>query len=250
MGPCQTIDEVIAFLDQIIARCAQEHSRLGYFATLYRDVTVQVRKGIETGRFEDGLRMERLDVIFANRYFDALECHWAGKKPTASWAVAFHSAHKRQPIILQHLLLGMNAHINLDLAIAAVQVAPGEKLPGLKRDFFEITVLLHEMIRDVQHRIEYVSPWIRILDHLGGRTDEVICAFAIAEARDLAWSAAERLAKMEPEQFEQEISAHDRVVAELGKDIRSPGWPLSLGLRAIRIRESFPIDRVITALRM
>jgi hypothetical protein len=250
LGPCQNIDEVITCLDQIIARFSLEHSRLGFFATLYRDVTIQVRQGITSGRFENGPRMERLDVIFANRYFDALNRHWAGEKPTFSWHVAFQAAHKRRPIILQHLLLGMNAHINLDLAIAAVEIAPGDELASLKRDFMEITVLLDEMIRDVQKRVEQVSPWIRILDHLGGRTDEKICAFAIGTARDLAWSTAEHLARLGPEDFEREVGKHDRIVEALGEEIRSPGWPLNLGLHAIRIREALSIDKVIAILRM
>jgi hypothetical protein len=104
--------------------------------------------------------MERLDVIFANRYLDALNQFWRGETPTQCWSVAFQSTRQWSPIILQHLLLGMNAHINLDLAIAAAQVAPGNKLPGLKRDFEEITVLLSEMIQGMEQRIEQVSPFL------------------------------------------------------------------------------------------
>ena len=43
--------------------------------------------------------------------------------------------------MLQHLLIGMNAHISLDLGIAAARTAPGEALPvltqGIDQDFFE-----------------------------------------------------------------------------------------------------------------
>lgn len=42
----QTIDEVIAQLEQVLERCLREDNRLGYFAMLYRDVTVRVREGI------------------------------------------------------------------------------------------------------------------------------------------------------------------------------------------------------------
>ena len=44
---------------------------MGYFATLYRKVTIQVKKGIADNFFDDGPRMERLDVILANRYTQA-----------------------------------------------------------------------------------------------------------------------------------------------------------------------------------
>ena len=148
------------------------------------------------------------------------------------------------------MLLGMNAHINLDLAIAAVQTSPGGELPGLKRDFQEITVLLGEMIDSVQERVDRVSPWSRILDHVGGRTDEVVCAFAIKEARNLAWGAAEKLAAAAPDQLVQEIAEHDRSVAALGHAIRSPGWPLGAALHLIRVRESQPVPVIIRALQL
>src|SRR5688572_17762750 len=99
-----SIDGVIERIDRIIDRCVRERSRLGYFAVLYRDVTVNVRSAIRAGVFEDSRRMERLDVIFASRYVDAVERFWAGQTPTQSWLVAFRSALLTRPIILQHLL--------------------------------------------------------------------------------------------------------------------------------------------------
>ncbi len=246
----ETIDDVIAQLDRVIERCSRERSKLGYFAVLYRDTTDQVRKAIAAGRFEDGRRMERFDVIFARRYLEAIERHWQGEKPTKSWQTTFQAARTYSPTILQHLLLGMSAHINFDLAIAAVQTAPGDEIRALKKDFMEITVVLDEMIDGVQERIEKVSPWFRIIDRVGGRTDEWICAFAIEAARDLAWRAAEKLAVLSPEEFEREVARHDQIVATLGNKIRSPGGPLlSTGLRLIRLRERHHVHTVIEALK-
>lgn len=249
-APCQTIDEVISRLDEMIARCKHEQSKLGYFAALYRNVTVRVSEGIAAGRFEDGPRMEHFDVIFANRYFEAFDRAWRKEQPTQSWAVAFHAAHEWSPVILQHLLLGMSAHINLDLAIAAVQIAPGEQLPGLKRDFFEITSLLGELIDSVQERIDRVSPWFHMIDRLGGRTDERLCAFAIGEVREAAWQLAEELAALPPGAFAEAIAEHDRTVAHIGKMIRSPGLPLNMGLWLIRARETYPVPVVIQTLQL
>jgi hypothetical protein len=248
--PATTIDEVIAQLDQVIEDCIETRSRLGYFAALYRNVTVRVRDAIAAGEFEDGARMERLDVIFANRYLGELAKYWNGYTSTRSWGVAFHAAHRQRPIILQHLLLGMNAHINLDLAIAAIETSPGAQLPGLEQDFRYITLLLQNMIDRIQDRIEQVSPWIGLIDRVGGRTDEQICAFGIKAARDLAWRTAVRLAAATPHEFEQEIDEHDRVVAGLGLAIRSPGVLLNTALLGIRARETQPVAAVIRALKM
>ena len=51
-----TIDDVVDQLTQVVTRAKHERSRLGYFAALYRNVTVRVRDGIAAGRFEDGAR--------------------------------------------------------------------------------------------------------------------------------------------------------------------------------------------------
>lgn len=78
-----TIDEVIASLDRIIEWSKRTKSRCGYFAALYRKVTCNVRDGIASGYFDDGERMERLDVIFANRYLEAFEAYYSGQSTTA-----------------------------------------------------------------------------------------------------------------------------------------------------------------------
>jgi len=63
----QTIDDVLSALDAIVQQSYDRASRLGYFAALYRRVTCAVRDGITAGRFQNGPRMEKLDVVFASR---------------------------------------------------------------------------------------------------------------------------------------------------------------------------------------
>ena len=89
-----TTDQVIEGLDQIIENSRENQSPLGYFAALYRKVTISVKEGISNGVFEDGPRMERLDVIFASRYIDGYHVFHAGKETTLSWAEAFKPAEK------------------------------------------------------------------------------------------------------------------------------------------------------------
>ena len=249
----QTIDEVIAQMDRVIERCIRERSRLGYFAVLYRNVTVRVRDAITAGRFEDGPRMERFDIIFASRYLDAIERFWGNQQPSASWAEVFQARDAWSPIILQHLLLGMHAHINFDLAIAAAQATPGSELPALKRDFDEITVLLSEMTDNIQERLHKVSPWLGLVDYAGGRTDEQILAFAMKAARDLAWKVARELsaAASDRSAFDRVIALHDSIVAALAVSIRNPpGYWLRTVLLVIRLREFHDVRTVIERLRI
>ena len=245
----RTIDEVIDRLDAEIERSVRERSRLAYFACLYRAVTRQVRDDIAAGRFQDGPRMARLDVIFANRYLTALDRYRRGEAPSRSWRIAFDAARAGHLVILQHLLLGINAHINLDLGIAAARTAPGAALPALRRDFDEISRLLGEMLDDVQDRLARVSPWMGLLDRIGARTDEEVCTFCLGGSRDLAWRAAERFARIERTAAAEEEARLDRTVALLTAPIRSPGPALSTALAVIRAREIGDVARVVGALR-
>jgi hypothetical protein len=70
MAP-RTITEVIAAIDEIVRLCEQKRNRAGYFAALYKRMTIAVGEGIRANAFEDGARMERLDVVFAQRYLSA-----------------------------------------------------------------------------------------------------------------------------------------------------------------------------------
>jgi hypothetical protein len=246
----QSVNDILIQMDLVIERCIRERSKLGYFAVLYRSVTVQVRDAIKANHFEDGERMERLVVCFANRYLEAINKFWLGEKPSLSWSEAFRSASLRSPVILQHLMLGINAHINLDLAIASAQTAPGPLLPELKNDFQKIMDLLGQMIDSVEERIEKVSPYFGIIDRIGGRTDEYIAGFAIKKARDLAWNTAEKLAIAGQDEFKRKTDLHDLAVSLIAKGIsKPPGFRLRSALMLVRLRELNDVAGVIETLK-
>ena len=68
-----TIDDVILVLEEIILESIQNNDPLGYFASLYQRVTRKVKKGIEENYFEDGPRMEKLDILFKRCGVDSTE---------------------------------------------------------------------------------------------------------------------------------------------------------------------------------
>ena len=244
----QTIAEVISELDQVIAWAYKHKSPLGYFATLYRKVTMKVERGIQAGFFDDSLRMERLDVVFANRYLEALSLYLQGKTPTRSWLVAFEAAQNPRLIILQHLFLGINAHINLDLGIAAAKLVPLSEMPSFKNDFDKINLILAEMEDEVQEMINSVSPRLALLDYIGGRTDERFADFSLNVAREAAWRAAMQLALVTSDQLDEEISRLDELTAGLARLIVKPGHLAQLVIRIIHWRECKETRRIIQAL--
>ncbi|MGH9766575.1 MAG: DUF5995 family protein [Blastocatellia bacterium] len=248
-NPSQRIDEVIARLTDIIDHSRGESSRPGFFAALYRKVTISVRDGIQNGRFEDGARMERLDVNFANRYLEAYELHRKDEIPTAAWQVSFEAAGHWRPLVLQHLLLGVNAHINLDLGIAAVETCPGDQLLPLKHDFDLINKHLADLVQPVQDKIGAVSPWLGFLDKIDSSADDAIINFSMNRARASAWNFAVRLNSLGEDERIAAVKQRDQEIAALGRLVyKPPGVLLNLGLLAIRLRESNDVARVIDAL--
>lgn len=193
----QSINEVISLLDGVIDSCRTSHSRNGFFAALYRRVTQHVADGIKAGRFQNAARMEALDVVFANRYLHAYEQYHQGLWVSHVWRRAFDVAERSQPLIIQHLLLGMNAHINLDLGVAAAEICTPTSITDLYTDFATINSLLAEMVDDVQSRLDALSPMMHIVDTIAGRFDETIGNFSMERARNAAWANATTLVQID-----------------------------------------------------
>ena len=244
----KTIDQVIQQLDDIIGRTKRDKSRLGYFAALYRKVTIKVKAGISEDFFEDGERMERLDVIFANRYLEAFEQNQKNISPTRSWRLAFEIAKCWWPIVLQHLLLGMNAHINLDLGIAAARTSPGETIYWLKNDFDKINEILAALVDEVESELARIWPVLGLLDHTAGKTDEAVINFNMQNARDHAWKVAEKLAPLEPAAQLPVINELDAEIALFGRVIRHPGFIVGAVNKIIRLGERGSIPQIIELL--
>ena len=231
----ETIDDVIWRMDEIVEQCRREASCLGYFAALYRKVTIEVKQGIETGRFQDGARMERLDVVFATRYLDAYEQWQRGERPTEAWQLAFEQAHNPRLLVLQHLLLGMNAHINLDLGIAAARVCPGRKLPGLQKDFEEINRVLSSLMDDVQKGLGTISRLMRVIDFSVNYSDKFIANRRMRRARGGAWALAVQLAPLSLQEQVPFIVARDQWVRRRGEWVMRPTglWPVLRTIAAV-----------------
>ena len=101
--------------------------------------------------------------------------------------------NKRGTLVLQHLLLGMNAHINLDLGIAAAETAAGHGLAATRRDFVAINGILAELTGDVMSSLRRVSPLLSLMGLHATRYNSILIQFSISNARDGAWCFAEEL---------------------------------------------------------
>src|SRR5690606_19446275 len=113
-----------------------------------------------------------------------------GQTPTQSWVRAFNATERWWPIVLQHLLMGMNAHINLDLGIAAAETVPPDQLKNLKGDFNKINGVLADLVGGVQDELAEIWPVLGILNRYLGSVQKSIINFSMEKARDAAWSFA------------------------------------------------------------
>lgn len=232
------ISEVIDELSTIIAWAYAENSALGYFPVLYRTVTIKVKEAIQKGEFDDNERMNRFDVLFANRYLNAFKTWRSGNKPTKSWELTFQASQQSNYLALQHLLLGMNAHINLDLAIVAARICPGEKISLLEGDFMKINALLASLIDEVEGSVGLVSPILHWLDRVGGKADEKIVDFSLKAARKASWKEAQNLAFLDELEQEERIRQLDQEVAGLIPLIEGKRLYLKYMMKLIKIPES------------
>ncbi|PTT67594.1 DUF5995 family protein [Chryseobacterium sp. HMWF001] len=186
----KTIEEVLKKLDTIIIWAKENQSPVGYFACTYRIMTAQVLKGIQQKKFEDNPRMIVLDIAFATRYLEAWEAYSKGQKCTNSWFIAFEAAKNKNLLILQHIFLGMNAHINLDLGISAASIMPYRKINPLKKDFENINNVIASINQKVQDSLNKICYSVELIDKLSNGKDNAVLDFAISKARDTSWATA------------------------------------------------------------
>ena len=247
--PVETIDAAIAAMDNEVDRCVECGDAGGYFTVVYRAVTERVRDGIVAGEFADCERMEQFDVLFARRYLDARTNWRSGAAPVPeSWRLAFETAESGRCLVTQHLLLGINAHINLDLGVAAASAAPAGEVEALRDDFETINDVLAELVDRMQASLATVSPWTRYVDIAGLRFDEALVNFSLRRARAEAWDFATVLSSASPDERSRLEHQRDAEVVALGARIARPGRPLRWLVGAARRRERHDLNGVITGL--
>ena len=246
--PAKMIDEVLEELDRIIEYTIVENNYLGIFAYVYRRTTAQIKEAIHENQFENNERMQQMDVAFANLYLTAYQRYTNNQECSASWEVAFSSKFEKITII-QHLMLGMNAHINMDLGIAAATFTPGLSMPALKNDFMKVNQILNDLTNEMQNRIAKVSRLMVLLDWMGKNTDELIVNFSMVKAREQAWNLACVLSNANDAERESVIENTDQTIAGLGTIIKSPpGKLLKMALKFIAYFEEKNVKKIINKL--
>ena len=193
----KSVDDVVRNLDQIIEWSIEANSNIGYFAAIYKRATLSIRDAINEGKFENNARMEQFDLVFAGRYFSALNGYFhpdAYQGLTHPWEVAFVGHADNRASMIQQMLTGLNAHICYDLGLAAVTVAPND-LKSLETDFNHINALLAGQVRGMLDVVQTLSPAVRWLRFaIPGPGEIWLIRWLLIRFRESAWLFAIYLA--------------------------------------------------------
>ncbi len=191
--------DVLARMQVLLSVWEESADRRDIFLRCYRMMTANMYAAIGRRCFEDSAWVERLLRRFAEYYFDALAA-WetdATHAPSV-WQRAHESTRHPDAAILQHLLLGVNAHINYDLVLTVDELLAGEwhaMLPHERtarhRDYCEVNAIIASTIDAVQDDILSPSiPLASLLDRMMGRLDEYLISRLITAWRDQTWDSA------------------------------------------------------------
>lgn len=244
----KSIDQVLEQFDGFIEWSERDQSNLGIFATVYRKSTIRIKHKIQQGDFfEDNNRMEQLVILFADRYFKALEDYRNGVRPTESWHIAFKATEDKNTSILQHLLLGITAHIGLDLGIVCHQTHVGQDLEKFQQDFKRIETLLFEVARDVIEGISKLAIWFKIVRTLllmDARKSMILTA----KVRSIGWRLAERMARHEQKFHHYLIKARDVKTASWLRFLYRPGYLMQFGWSFVKRYEEPRVGIIIQTL--
>lgn len=232
-----SIDTVLQKMNDIVDQCKHQNLRAGYFAVLYRFVTLRIKQGIDNGEFDDGDRIEQLDTIFAQRFFDAFDAYYnnSGKPVTQSWKHAFDSAQSSKYIIMQHMLLGINAHINLDLGIATAKTMEDDNLELIHDDYDRINAILASLVDEVTSNMSRISLFFGPMIRLAGKADDMLVNFSIIVARDGAWEFAHTYRNAPNKELA--IRERDEKIANLAKRLTHTSPFVSFIIKVIRFGE-------------
>lgn len=223
-APATTIPEVLERMAAIEAALPPEDG-IACFNWMYRETTVAVQRAVQGGAFQDRPFLERLDVLFANRYFAALAAYLGDAQAAPrAWQALFEARGRGGVLRLQFAVAGMNAHINFDLGQAVVATLAERGLgpqagSAQHQDYLRINDILASL--EPQMKGPLSSPLIAEMDAALGRADDLTALWSIRRARDAAWASAEVLWALRdhPQATAAYVGSLDRLVGLAGRTL-------------------------------
>jgi hypothetical protein len=219
------VDRLVSEMQRNIARLGCDHNAA--FALLYERTTEGIRTSLHAGAFSDRPFWNQITTAFGRYYLDAFGA-WRRGHPAGApkaWKIAFRAAERGRVSTVGDLFLGINAHVNQDLAFV----------------YARLRVRSHADHLVVNKVLAGVQPVV--LPLLAARYDPTVAlqssndpslSLDIYAWRELAWRNAKRL------RAARTPAAHRRVVAGIERHAAA---------MAHRIRAAFPATAAQSAAR-
>jgi hypothetical protein len=237
-----TVARMQALIDQWSGTVKGEHGfprqpedHRAIFLHCYLLMTVNMLAAIQRQEFHDPAWVDRLLHIFARFYFTALDAFDQDPADASPvWELAFEATRHPGTLALQHLLLGVNAHINYDLIMALVEILEPE-WAGLTEDqraqrYADHCQVNHVISRTVdlveKEVIDPEMPVMRIVDTVVGRhLEDAVVSDLLGHWREIVWHHATRLLDLkDAEEREKLVKHYEREVLEIGEVIQLRGF--------------------------
>ena len=192
--PFESIPDVVERMTAI-GDLLPEHDGLRFFNQMYLEVTRAVLAATKNGMFTNSEYLERLDVVFADRYRLAVQAS-CGQIPAAPNCWTALLVRRDSPYVapIQFALAGMTSHIVFDLVMSVVQTLEEFNLrpAQVKEDFTRVNDVLDQLepqtLRSLSH-----GALVAELEAHAGRLIDAAGDWAIAAARAAAFVDAEML---------------------------------------------------------
>ena len=221
-----------ACVDRLIAEMVEHTDRLGCahdaaFSLLYERTTEGIRGALRSGAFSDPPLWNQVTTAFGRYYLDAAAEWRRGRRSRVprAWRIAFTAARDAQVVTLGDVFLGINAHVNRDLAYVYARFKVRDHADHLVVN----TVLSQVQATALPELIARYDPTL-----VSQRSLDPELSLDITAWRELAWRNAKRLRAARTRAARREVAA---------------GIERHASAMARRIRAAFPATAAETAAR-
>ena len=188
-----SIPEAEERLTLLERRLRDRGDRRAVFLSIYVRMTRQVRDELGGDRFANPKWMRQYLLTFVEYYrraFLAYEQGRVGAVPNP-WRIAFGTAIRGDSLVLQDAFLGVNAHINYDLALTIRDIGIDSDRHEKYRDHARINAILGQLVDAQQTMLANLyAGGIDEIDAALGRLDETFTLISMTEGREQAWRMA------------------------------------------------------------
>lgn len=198
------IDEAIPALRRALEYYHARNDYRAVFLRAYYIITLEVHAAIhqlgdyKTQIFFDPDWIAKLAGKFSTLYFESLTTEERSAESEKAWKLAHRMAVEKSSTVLQDLILGLNAHINYDLAygIALNLKEHGDHaehllLPRRKFDHDQVNNILVRCTPRIQEVLtrDY-GGGMMVLSRLSGNWDERLTGLGLKYYRERVWWSA------------------------------------------------------------